>query len=94
MDQNLTLHRSGIHRAGFDAYMTGFIFAYYSLKHNYQNGEQSKSISPILGLKDCRNRMHLNRKMIPLQIVKSQFAKGSTSHQQKWKKILIDDEST
>ncbi|EDV23307.1 uncharacterized protein TRIADDRAFT_57787 [Trichoplax adhaerens] len=87
VNRKLLLHRSGIHRAGFDAYMTGFIFAYYSFKHSNQDKELTESVSKILGLRDCRNRIHLNRKTMPLQIVKSQFAKSSNLHKKKLKEI-------
>ena len=75
------------HRAGVDAFMTGYCFAYYCLEKGERShgrprvsDNHSKAASWLGELVCVRNKLALSGKPIPLQICKSHFAKTSQNH--------------
>lgn len=69
----------GTHRAGFDAFMTGYIFAFASVRNTE---EGSDSLIP-----SCANKLYLSGKSVPLHIAKSTFSKSSRAHVTKMEHI-------
>ncbi|XP_051984543.1 target of EGR1 protein 1-like isoform X2 [Xyrauchen texanus] len=65
----------GTHRAGFDAFMTGYIFAF--ARTLTANTEESPNAPFITG---CLNKLYLSGKSVPLNVVKSTFSKSSKAH--------------
>ena len=87
----------GGHRAGYDAFMTGFSFATFivhSALINSEEGAQSEPISKLLGVpvrpdfSDLRiaNRIYLVCKDIPFIVRKSAYCKISLGHYEKYTK--------
>lgn len=74
------------HRAGVDAFMTGFIMATYFLRHGQ---EQCKAGSFQESVEEFQNKIYLTAKDIPLIISKSTFAKTSKDHREKFSKLQI-----
>lgn len=78
---------TGTHRAGFDAYMTGYIFAFSCALSKREEvraagGETEQTWHP-----DCVNKIYLSGKAAPLNVVKSTFSKSSKAHVQKMKMV-------
>ncbi|KAI8588900.1 CAF1 family ribonuclease-domain-containing protein [Geranomyces variabilis] len=74
------------HSAGFDAYMTGFVFARHFAKFNTPSTitTNTKSPPPPRSLKDAiGNKLYLMGKQIPLLVEKSSFASTSVEFRRK-----------
>lgn len=67
--------RSQGHRAGFDAFMTGYCFAHY------------QSSLDAAQLASAKNKLYLSAKPFPLNILKSQYVKTSEHHQEKQRRM-------
>ncbi|KAJ3158874.1 Target of EGR1, member 1 (Nuclear) [Geranomyces michiganensis] len=79
------------HSAGFDAYMTGYLFAWYFAKfHTAAPSASSQPAQPLpTSLKDAiGNKLYLMGKDIPLLVEKSAFAKTSVEFRRKKDALL------
>ncbi|XP_068196706.1 target of EGR1 protein 1 isoform X2 [Antennarius striatus] len=84
-DYQKTKADSGTHRAGFDAFMTGYIFAYAcTLEMEEVNSKEREQ--PSL-LPSSLNKVYLSGKAAPLNVVKSTFSKSSKAHMQKMEMV-------
>ena len=73
------LSSSGGHRAGYDAFMTGFIYAVYLT--------QLSGIEREGKMAEWKNKLYLCGKDYPLSVSKSNFSKQSKEHLEKIAKI-------
>lgn len=72
-------HGNGVHRAGYDAFMTGFIFAIYKSRCDGDEG--------VVQMEGWTNKLYLCGKDFPLTVTKSSFSKNSKQHLEKMSKI-------
>lgn len=81
--------RSGCHRAGFDAFMTGFVMACLLNKHTSVQEAQDFSFGAGLKLNDLdgveklRNKVYATGKDQPLLVSKSAFTSASKNHKER-----------
>ncbi|CAH1243551.1 TOE1 [Branchiostoma lanceolatum] len=78
--------RVGCHRAGFDAFMTGFAMATMVCKLGKLCGE-TNLFTTKFQLEEFANRVYLSGKDFPLQIARSAFAKPSNNHKAKLQRL-------
>ncbi|XP_042353852.1 target of EGR1 protein 1 [Plectropomus leopardus] len=80
---------AGLHRAGFDAFMTGYIFAHSCALSKKQEGAGAvkKEQEEQSWLTTCANKVYLSGKAAPLNVVKSTFSKSSKAHVQKMQMV-------
>ncbi|XP_068427605.1 target of EGR1 protein 1 isoform X2 [Clinocottus analis] len=94
---------TGTHRAGFDAFMTGYIFAHSctlvkkeEVRAVKEEEEEKKEAMMIEEQKEeklqswlplCLNKVYLGGKAAPLNVVKSTFARSSKAHTQKMEMV-------
>ena len=87
--ENGTSNNSDGHRAGFDAFMTGFTLADQLLKRaNVSN--VANFLPEEINAKDLVNKLYLVCKDFPCLIQKSAFAKISRAHFEKYPKLMSD----
>lgn len=83
--------KQGIHKAGYDAFMTGYCFCIFLttfVKRKPKVDDDSNPIkAPLLGIKELVNNIYLVGKDQPLRIVPSSFAKTSAPHKNKIAKL-------
>lgn len=72
------------HRAGFDAFMTGYCMATYLLQLGKKSDNSELTLSSLV---DVSNKLSLTRKDVPLQITRSHFVRPSASHSEKLKRL-------
>lgn len=78
---------SGTHRAGFDAFMTAYIFAYSCSKIKKDGADDSAEEKEQTWLPTALNKVYLSGKAAPLNVVKSTFSKSSKAHVQKMEMV-------
>lgn len=72
------------HRAGFDAFMTGYCMATYLQQLGKKSDENKLTLS---SLADVSNKISLTKKEVPLQITRSHFIRPSASHTEKLQRL-------
>ncbi|XP_076353535.1 target of EGR1 protein 1-like [Tachypleus tridentatus] len=82
------LKTSGIHRAGFDSFMTGFTLATYILSYMSKKSSDGILCATQVGVQDLVNKIYLTGKDMPLNIVPSNFTKVSSSHREKLSSVV------
>jgi target of EGR1 protein 1 len=93
------IHNTHGHRAGYDAFMTGFTLACLMAQQQQQTQQlqqQQQQQTPLpprdffAGLSDFRNKLFLSRKDFQLTISKSSYGKVSREHQKKMEKLKLN----
>lgn len=85
--------RSGCHRAGFDAFMTGFTMACLLCKlTNIKESVQPRigtgiKLSELTGIERLKNKMYIAGKDQPLVVTKSSFSSTSKNHKERIERI-------
>ena len=85
--------RSGGHRAGFDAFMTGFIMACFLSKHTTVNDTvdrvvgSSFKLSQLSGIESLSNKIYAMGKDQPMTVSKSNFCSPSKNHRERIQRL-------
>lgn len=90
-DTSAVNHRytTGLHRAGYDAFMTGYAFATFLLAYaKCRPGPTGDMDADEMGLEAMVNRVYLTGKVDPLQIRVGNFAKHSAKHVEKYNALF------
>ena len=78
---------AGTHRAGYDAFMTGYIFAYSCTVIKKDGEEVTEEEKEQTWLPTALNKVYLSGKAAPLNVVKSTFSNSSKAHVQKMEMV-------
>uniref|UniRef100_A0A2R5L584 Target of EGR1 protein 1 n=1 Tax=Ornithodoros turicata TaxID=34597 RepID=A0A2R5L584_9ACAR len=84
----LVKRTTGLHRAGYDAFMTGYSFATFLLSYAKKCPSAKGLEIEYLGLEQIANKVFLSGKSVPLQIQASHFAKHSPQHREKYSALF------
>ena len=70
------------HRAGFDAFMTGYSFASAAVSSQRKSGESEKGCGSLSGVEEMKNKLASRRRgqVFPLQVMQSHFTSTSQQH--------------
>lgn len=79
------ISRTEGHRACFDSFMTGFIFAHFIEK--FGKNKDKTDLGGLDGMADFKNKVALGGKDFPLNVVQSSFTKTSKEHNERLEKI-------
>lgn len=90
---------SGCHRAGFDAFMTGFSFLVFltSKNENTNAGKVESStlknifVNEFVAESNLKNKIYIVGHNNPLVVRKSNFANNSMAHVKKLQKIRLEN---
>lgn len=81
------MHNASGHRAGFDAFMTGYIFAGHVSQNGKLKSKDDLFIGEIIGLSEQVNKVYLMGKNFPFLIRTGTYANMSTNHTLKIPKV-------
>ncbi|XP_067144183.1 target of EGR1 protein 1-like isoform X1 [Centruroides vittatus] len=73
------------HRAGFDAFMTGFVFASFLEAHCKLKSPSGLTAMLESGFDKTVNKIYLIGKNVPLIVTKGNFAKSSSEHKKNYR---------
>ena len=87
--------KQGVHRAGYDAFMTGYCLAFYIAINSKSrlNSAQALSLKNLV-VSQIVNNIYLTGKDQSLRIAASSFAKTSVNHKNKISKLRSSNEPT
>ena len=87
--------KQGVHRAGYDAFMTGYCLAFYIAINSKSKPNSAQALSfKNSDVSQIANNIYLTGKDQSLRIAASSFAKTSISHKNKILKLRSGLEST
>jgi len=92
-ESSIKIVKAGGHRAGYDAFMTGFSLATFLVHHTQIPLSPQSWLAPDLKTEKIVNKIYLVSKDFPLLLQKSAFAKCSIQHDAKMKRLgLIESD--